>query len=85
MRARTAITQATEYMINLYDSSEEFCNYALALSVFSMLREPTSALPRPVTGMVADLKTRIVTSRDCELQHQSCIAWCVCHLLRQEF
>ena len=64
--ARTAITKASEYMTGLYDNSEEFCNYALALSTFSMLREPSGRTPRIVSRMVADLKTRIITSKDCE-------------------
>ena len=64
--ARVAITKASEYMTGLYDKSEEFCNYALALSTFSMLREPSGRTPRTVSQMVADLKTRIITSKDCE-------------------
>ena len=64
--ARAAITKASEYMTGLYNKSEEFCNYALALSTFSMLREPSGRTPRTVSQMVADLKTRIITSKDCE-------------------
>ena len=66
VRARDAITRASEYMTGLFDESEEFCNYALALSTFSLLREPSGRVLPVVTRMVAELKTRIVTSKICE-------------------
>ena len=55
-------------MTDLYEESEEFCNYALALSVFSLMREPSSQSSRTVTSMVTDLKSRIITSKDCEFE-----------------
>ena len=48
------------------NQSEEFCNYALALSTFSILREPSGWTPHTVPQMVADLKTRVTTGIDCE-------------------
>ena len=72
VRVRTAITRASGYMTGLYNQSEEFCNYALALSTFSMLREPSGRTPRTVSQMVADLKTRIITSKDCETSVMCC-------------
>ncbi len=61
-----AIRKASGYMTGLFSESEELCSYALALSTFSLLRSP-SAPPSPtITQMVAELKTRIVNSKDCE-------------------
>ena len=64
---RRAIQKASDYMNGLFDESEELCSYALSLSTFSLLRSP-SAPPSPtITQMVAELKTRIINSKDCEL------------------
>ena len=65
--ARRAIRKASDYMTGLFDESEELCSYALALSTFSLLRSPSASPSPTITQMVAELKTRIVNSKDCEL------------------
>ena len=65
-------------MTGLFNESEEFCNYALALSTFSLLRTPSAPSSPIITRMVAELKTRIVNSKDCELNIISIKLMCTC-------
>lgn len=66
-KARDAIREASVYMTDLFDESVEFCNYALALSTFSLLRAPSASSSPTITRMVAELKSRILSSKDCKL------------------
>ena len=67
---RRAIQKASDYMTGLFDESEELCSYALSLSTFSLLRSPSAPSSPTITQMVAELKTRIVNSKDCEFISQ---------------